>query len=392
MDWVWFIDTREVTVSRARRAQKIAATAAYGGGGLAAALTAVGALGYAVVRAEAALARRIVGEPLATAPTDDGTYGAGPGEPIELVVLGDSSAAGLGCNAPQETIGAIVANGLAALTGRPVRLSNVAVVGADSADLDVQVGNALDRSPSPDAAVILIGANDVTHRADRATAVHHLAQVVRRLRSAGTEVVVGTCPDLGTVRPVPPPLRQLMRRWSRDLAAAQTVAVVEAGGRTVSLGDLLGPEFEAAPDTMFSADRFHPSAAGYARAAAALLPTVCAALGLWGHDTADRPPQWRRGEGVEPVSVAAGQAVLDPGTEVSGTAVAGNARGPRGPWALLRRRHAPATDALATPAPALVADPHPVRDQEADGEPMTGTTAIADEAQRVPDASAAGTA
>ena len=36
------------------------------------------------------------------------------------------------------------------------------------------------------------------------------------------------------------PLRSLMKRWSRDLAAAQTVAVVEAGGRTVSLGDLIG--------------------------------------------------------------------------------------------------------------------------------------------------------
>ena len=39
--------------------------------------------------------------------------------------------------------------------------------------------------------------------------------------------------------------RLLARKWSRDLAAAQTVAVVEAGGRTVSLGDLLGPEFAA---------------------------------------------------------------------------------------------------------------------------------------------------
>ena len=86
------------------------------------------------------------------------------------------------------------------------------------------------------------------------------------LRAAGCEVVVGTCPDLGAIRPIKPPLRWLARRWSRQLAAAQTVAVVEAGGRTVSLGDLLGPAFEADPDRMFGADRFHPSAEGYARA------------------------------------------------------------------------------------------------------------------------------
>ena len=51
---------------------------------------------------------------------------------------------------------------------------------------------------------------------------------------------------------------------SRNLAAAQTIAVVEAGGRTVSLGDMLGPLF-ASRDDLFGDDEFHPSAEGYAR-------------------------------------------------------------------------------------------------------------------------------
>ena len=63
---------------------------------------------------------------------------------------------------------------------------------------------------------------------------------MRRLRDAGAEVVVGTCPDLGTIEPIAPPLRQVARLWSRRLAAAQTIATVEAGGRTVSLGSVLG--------------------------------------------------------------------------------------------------------------------------------------------------------
>ena len=79
----------------------------------------------------------------------------------------------------------------------------------------------------------------MTHRIDRSVAVRHLEMAVRRLREAGAEVVVGTCPDLGAIEPVPQPLRLLARRWSRDLAAAQTVAVVEAGGRAVSVGDLV---------------------------------------------------------------------------------------------------------------------------------------------------------
>ena len=43
--------------------------------------------------------------------------------------------------------------------------------------------------------------------------------------------LVGTCPDLGTVKPIPPPLKQVARSWSRRLAAAQAIAVVEAGRR-----------------------------------------------------------------------------------------------------------------------------------------------------------------
>lgn len=331
-------------MGRARRARRIAATAAYGGGGLAATAGALGALGYGLIKVEARIARRIVGRPFDGAPEDDRTYGAGVGLPLDVVVLGDSSAAGMGADTGDQTVGGIVCGGLAALTGQPVRLTNEAVIGAESGDLERQLANALDRlDRTPELAIILVGANDVTHRIDRSTAVRHLEGVVRRLRGTGAEVVVGTCPDLGTVQPIPHPLKALLRRWSRDLAAAQTVAVVEAGGRTVSLGDLLGPEFETSPAVLFSKDQFHPSPAGYARVAAVLLPTVCAALGIWTPgDTTDRMPQPRRGESITPVAVAAGAAVRHPGTEVSGTDVGGTARGPRGRWAVrLLRRQAP---------------------------------------------------
>src|SRR5699024_3847831 len=119
----------------------------------------------------------------------------------------------------------------------------------------------------------------------------------------------GTCPDLGTVEPVPFPLNRLLRRWSRELAAAQTVGAVEAGARTVSLADLLGPEFEASPSVMFSQDRFHPSAAGYARVASALLPTVAAAVAAWPEDAlGDTEPEPSLGEGIGALDDAAERA------------------------------------------------------------------------------------
>ena len=230
-------------MGRARRARKIAATAAYGGGGLAAVGAAVGAAGWGVIQVEAALARRVIGAPFDDSPDDNGVYGSGRGEPFDVVVLGDSSAAGVGTDAAHETVGAIIASGVAALTGRRVRLTNRAVVGAESSDLERQLANALEEVMRPDVVLIMVGANDVTHRIERTASVRQLEQTVRRIRALGSEVVVGTCPDLGTIQPIRQPLRALMQRWSRDLAAAQTVAVVEAGGRTVSLGDLLGPEF-----------------------------------------------------------------------------------------------------------------------------------------------------
>lgn len=320
-------------MSRAERARSIAGRAAYGGGGLAAA----GLLGLIVLRAEAEVARHIIGDGPGLAHDDTGRYGAGAGEPLSLLMLGDSTAAGVGAQGPSTTVGATIATGIAALTGRPVDLVNASRSGATSLALPAQVEIGLEALPQPDVAIIMVGANDVKDRLDQADSVRHLSTAVQALRALSVEVVVGTCPDLGTIRPVPQPLRWLAQRWSRDLAAAQTVAVVEAGGRTVSLGNLIGPAFHAMPTELFSNDRFHPSSAGYARAAAALLPSVSTALGLSTPDS-DRAPDYRRGEAVEPLARAAERAVDDPGTEVSGAVVDGQVRGARGRWAQLLRR------------------------------------------------------
>jgi lysophospholipase L1-like esterase len=309
--------------------RRIAVAAVYGGGGI----TAVGALATGVLVGQAMIARRTIPVAEAPPPGCDGLYGdQHAGEPIRLVLLGDSSAAGYGVDAPRHTLGALLAAGLAEQLHRPVLLSCVAVVGAESAHLEPQVERALAFLPA--IAVILVGGNDVTHRVDPAYATRKLATAVRALRAADAEVVVGTCPDLGAVQPIQPPLRWLASRWCRQMAAAQTIAVVEAGGRTVSLGDLIGPMFAAEPDRMFSSDRFHPSADGYAAAAATLLPTVVAAL----TEPVDMRPSLRADEGVRALPVAAAEAVERAGTEVSATSVAGRERGPAGRWAQLRHR------------------------------------------------------
>ncbi len=298
---------------------------------------------YGVLVAEAKLARRTIGVIGGDAPPDaTGWYGRGrPGPAIKIALLGDSSAAGYGVDRVEDTPGAHIGSGVAARADRRVHLREVAVVGAQSRDLDNQVDKAL--RTHPDVAVILIGANDVTHTVTPSQSVRRLAEAVRRLREAGVEVVVGTCPDLGTIRPIAPPLKQVARQWSRRLAAAQTIAVVEAGGRSVSLSDILGPEFAAAPALLFGPDQFHPSADGYKQLASVLIPSCLAGLGLTPAD--EELPEAYRGEGVLPVAAAAAAAVRTPGTELGGTEVSGAQRGLRGRWVELRhRRRHPSAD------------------------------------------------
>ncbi len=304
----------------------------------------LGASLYGVLATEAKLARKTIGGPLNDpSPDPTGWYGKGrPGPAIRLALLGDSSAAGYGVHKVEETPGAHLASGLAEGADRRVYLSSFPVVGAQTIDLATQIDRAL--AMEPHVAVILIGANDVTHTVRPSESIRLLEQGVRRLRDAGVEVVVGTCPDLGTIEPIAPPLRQLARAWSRRLAAGQTIAVVEAGGRTVSLGSILGPEFSASPKVLFGPDRFHPSAAGYSSLASVLLPSLLAAVGALPEEEIE--PEAFRGEGVLPISYAAVEAARTPGTEVGGTEVGGAKRGARGRWVLLRhRRRSPQPEA-----------------------------------------------
>jgi lysophospholipase L1-like esterase len=247
-------------------------------GGLLAGAAGLGA--RLVLERQAALARRLIGKQLGEeALPADRTWRKKLGAPLDLLLLGDSIAAGLGAERRKETLGGRLSKGLASLTGRSVRLTTAARVGSESSVLASQLDD-LPPDYRADVAVIVVGGNDVTHRVPVAESVRHLEDAVRRLREAGTAVVVGTCPDLGALRPVPQPLRALGSRASRQLAVAQREAVTPLGAYVVDLAAVVGPFFITNPDEMFSLDRFHPSATGYKRTAKAMLPSVVAALGI----------------------------------------------------------------------------------------------------------------
>src|SRR3984893_13108529 len=232
-------------------------------------------------------------------PRADGVYhpGGGPvqrwerGAPVDvhLMICGDSTATGYGCRSAEEVPGVLIARGLADQTGKRIRLSTKAIMGATSKGLSGQVDAMFVAGPPPDAAVILIGANDVTALNGIGASARRLGAAVRRLCASGAVVVVATCPDFGVVKAIPQPLRWTVRTRGLRLARAQSGAVRAAGGGPGPPASIVTKEFGNSPELMLPEDQFHPSAAGYALAASQLLPALCHALGDWAGEPGPPP-------------------------------------------------------------------------------------------------------
>jgi lysophospholipase L1-like esterase len=263
---------------------------------------------------QATQARTIIPKSWDIPPRADGVYtrGGGPVQrwqrgmsvDLHLMIFGDSTATGYGCLSAEEVPGVLIARGLAEQTGKRIRLSTKAIVGATSRGVSGQVDAMFVAGPPPDAAVMMLGANDVTALNGISQSARRLASTVRKLRTRGAVVVVGTCPDLGLIAAIPQPLRSLARSRGLQLARAQAAAVKAEGGVPVPLATLLAHQFRAAPELMFSPDGFHPSPTAYALAAEQLLPVLCEALGEEdGVPTVEEPPAPSR----------AGPPVLDAG-------------------------------------------------------------------------------
>ena len=116
----------------------------------------------------------------------DRTWKKKYGDPLDLLVAGDSIAAGLGAERRKQTLGARLSSRLAKATGRSVRLRTVAVVGSESSALAGQLAT-LPASYRPDLAVIVVGGNDVTHRVAVSESIAHLEAAIADLHHRAHE-------------------------------------------------------------------------------------------------------------------------------------------------------------------------------------------------------------
>jgi lysophospholipase L1-like esterase len=187
-----------------------------------------------------------------------------------LAVLGDSIAWGQGASRERDRLSWRLVDGLGS-RGHEAVARVFAVRGATSSGLAPQVRQVL--AWRPDVAVVVIGANDLTHLVPIEVAAKALADAVRRLRAEGIEVVVAPAPDLSAVPHVPVFLRETVRA-AGDLLRARQIAVVLAEGGRIADPDQRASRAFATDPSLFSLDRFHPSSAGYAVIADSLLPAL----------------------------------------------------------------------------------------------------------------------
>ena len=192
---------------------------------------------------------------------------------LRLLVLGDSLAFGTGAARPADALGPRLTRALTD-DGFAVDLHVLAVPGAVSAGLADQVRRALPLAA--DLAVVVIGANDLARFLPPEQAALALSAAVTALRAAGTDVVVVPAPDMSMVPFVPPALRALVRGACALLQQRQSQVATTGGATVAPVAAEVARAFTADP-ALFSADRFHPSSAGYARIAEALEPFVLAA-------------------------------------------------------------------------------------------------------------------
>jgi len=215
----------------------------------------------AVLAVEVVLARRGAVPPFTEAPRDPRQFGdAGP--KLRYVVMGDSTGAGQG--APYDAGIAVATARHLAAAPRRVRLINLSVSGAKLGDV-VAEQLPLAVRERPGVVLLAAGANDVTGLTSTGSIRRDVARIAAGLRDANPDVriVLTASPDVASSPRLLQPLAWLTeRRTARVNAAIRSVAR-EKRLTVAPIAAVTGPQFRA-DSSLFSEDRYHPDARGYA--------------------------------------------------------------------------------------------------------------------------------
>lgn len=199
------------------------------------------------------------------------------GSALRLLIVGDSSAAGVGVAHQDEALAGQLARALAERLGQPVGWQLVATSGHRSEDALAALDAA--ELSAADVLVTALGVNDVvgqvaTHRWVAALHRIHALAVAR----AGVRLAVHCgAPPMQAFPLLPQPLRWFFGQQAAGYNAALRRAVAGQPGRRVVL---LPGSMRQNAAALMAADGFHPGPAGYALWARALGDQIVTDLGL----------------------------------------------------------------------------------------------------------------
>ena len=204
-----------------------------------------------------------------------GVEGVGREDALAVLVLGESTAAGVAVRTQAEGLGPAVAAGLARHSGRPVSWQVTARTGYTAHRALTRLVPQL-QDTSFDVVVVALGVNDVLRmrsaRAWQDDVTALITELRGHLRPGGGSVRAGL-PDLAGFPSLPQPMRTVLALHARSLDR-RLVRVAANSPLTVHVG---APPIDARG--LYAEDGFHPGAEGYRRWATHLVDAARVLLG-----------------------------------------------------------------------------------------------------------------
>ena len=178
--------------------------------------------------------------------------------PLRLLVLGDSTAVGVGSETQGDALPGNLARELRERWGRGVEWTAIGESGATSRDL-VERFLPLALEAEYDFVFLTVGANDALKIRTRAAFSRDVRSILSQLRSRNPDAVLmmSSLPAFYRFELLPQPLKQSLYRHSSSL---------ESAARSVVAGFdncFMSPKPPPYTEGFFASDLFHPSSQGY---------------------------------------------------------------------------------------------------------------------------------
>lgn len=176
----------------------------------------------------------------------------------QVVWLGDSTAAGVGADAPG-ALPSVVADRTPAAAERLVVLARSGATVADVVEEQLPELSTM----RPDMIYVSVGANDVTALTRTRTFRRSYRSLLDALPKQADVVLLGV-PDMGAPPRLAQPLRAIAGWRGRTLDAVVRDLAAERGSTYIDIAGATGSKMRSDTSRYFAADRYHPSPDGYA--------------------------------------------------------------------------------------------------------------------------------